>query len=100
MALLNSFAIEKVLFDGPDIGALQSLRESPGFLAFTAVFVLLLLTEQVFIMIALCLLSIGVAITGFFPTLYGFYATTVLMSIGFHYYETALFNRQSICVEQ
>lgn len=88
MALLNNFAIEKVLFDGADIGALQSLREIPGFLAFTVIFVLLLLTEQTFIMIALCLLSVGVAATGFFPTLYGFYATTVLMSIGFHYYET------------
>lgn len=88
MVLLNNFAIEKVLFNGADIGVLQSLREVPGFLAFTAVFVLLVLSEQTFILIALCLLSIGVAATGLFPTLYGFYATTVLMSIGFHYYET------------
>ena len=31
----------------------------------------------------------GVAVTGFFPTAFGFYATTVLKSLGFHYYETA-----------
>ncbi|MBE0360984.1 MULTISPECIES: MFS transporter [Pseudoalteromonas] len=88
MALLNNFAIEVANFTGANMGMLQSLREIPGFLAFTAVFVLLVLKEQTFALISLCLLSIGVAITGFFPTIYGLYATTVLMSIGFHYFET------------
>lgn len=88
MAMLNNFVIEQAAFTGAEIGMLQSLREIPGFLAFTAVFVLLVFTEQVFALIALCLLSIGVAITGLFPSIYGLYATTVLMSIGFHYYET------------
>ncbi len=88
MAMLNNFAIEKAQFTGAEIGMLQSLREIPGFLAFTAVFVLLVLTEQVFAIVALCCLSIGVALTGFFPSIYGLYATTVLMSVGYHYYET------------
>ncbi len=88
MAMLNNFAIEKAAFTGAEIGTLQSLREIPGFLAFTAVFVLLVLTEQVFALVSLCVLSIGVALTGIFPSIYGLYATTVLMSIGFHYYET------------
>jgi len=88
MAMLNNFVIEQAAFTGAEIGMLQSLREIPGFLAFTAVFVLLVFTEQVFALISLCVLSIGVAITGLFPSIYGLYATTVLMSIGFHYYET------------
>lgn len=88
MAMLNNFVIEQAAFTGAEIGMLQSLREVPGFLAFTAVFVLLVFTEQVFALISLCLLSIGVALTGIFPSIYGLYATTVLMSIGFHYYET------------
>jgi len=87
-ALLNNFAIENAAFTGAEIGTLQSIREIPGLLAFTAAFVLLILKEQVFAIIALSLLSIGVAITGFFPSIYGLYATTVLMSVGFHYYET------------
>jgi len=87
-ALLNNFAIEQVNFGGAQIGLLQSLREIPGFLAFTAIFLLLAMTEQTLILLALCLLSIGVAITGLFPFEYGLYATTVLMSIGFHYFET------------
>ena len=88
MAMLNNFVIEQAAFTGAEIGMLQSLREIPGFLAFTAIFVLLVFTEQVFALISLCLLSIVVAATGLFPSIYGLYATTVLMSIGFHYYET------------
>lgn len=88
MAMLNNFAIEHAAFTGAEIGMLQSLREIPGFLAFTAVFVLLVLKEQTLALVSLCILSIGVAITGLFPSVYGLYATTVLMSIGFHYYET------------
>ena len=88
LALLNNFAIEKAAFTGAEIGMLQSLREIPGFLAFTAVFLLLVMTEQTLALISLCLMSIGVALTGFFPFEIGLYATTVLMSIGFHYFET------------
>ena len=88
VALLNNFTVEEANFTGAEIGMLQSLREIPGFLAFTAVFILLVLKEQTFALISLCLLSIGVAITGLFPFEIGLYATTVLMSIGFHYFET------------
>lgn len=88
MALLNNFTIEIANFTGAEIGMLQSLREVPGFLAFTAIFLLLVIKEQTFALMSLCLLTIGVAVTGFFPSEYGLYATTVLMSIGFHYYET------------
>lgn len=88
MAMLNNFVVEQAAFTGAEIGMLQSIREVPGFLAFTAVFVLLVFTEQTFALVSLCLLSIGVALTGLFPSIYGLYATTVLMSIGFHYYET------------
>ena len=88
MALLNNFVIEKANFDGADIGLLQSVREIPGFLAFTAVFVLLFIREQKFMLVSLAMLTLGTAITGFFPSLVGLLLTTVLMSIGFHYFET------------
>ncbi len=88
LALLNNFAIEAAAFSGREIGILQSLREIPGFLAFTAVFILLILREQVFVLLAVIVLGIGVAITGLLPSEYGLYFTTVLMSIGFHYYYT------------
>ncbi|GDY27977.1 MULTISPECIES: MFS transporter [unclassified Agarivorans] len=88
MVLLNNFAIEVAQFTGREIGILQSLREIPGFLAFTAIFVLLVLKEQTFALISLLVLAIGITLTGFFPSVYGLYFTTVLMSVGFHYFET------------
>lgn len=88
MTLLNNFTVEVAGFTGTEIGILQSLREIPGFLAFTAVFVLLVLREQVFAVLSLALLGLGVAITGLFPTTYGLYFTTIIMSVGFHYFET------------
>jgi hypothetical protein len=51
-ALLNNFVIDKAQFTGAEIGLLQSIREVPGFLAFTAVFILLVLREQVFALIS------------------------------------------------
>lgn len=87
-ALLNNFAIERAAFTGREMGILQSLREVPGFLAFGVVFVLLLIREQSLALLALLLLGLGTALTGFFPSVFGLYCTTVLMSLGFHYYET------------
>ncbi|MCL1125883.1 MFS transporter [Shewanella surugensis] len=87
-ALLNNFSVEHASFTGTEIGMLQTLREIPGFLAFGAVFLLLLLKEQYVAVLSLAILSIGVGLTGFFPTSYGLYATTIIMSIGFHYFET------------
>jgi len=87
-ALLNNFTIEQANFTGVEIGILQSLREIPGFLAFAVVFVLVLMREQTLAIASLMLLGIGTALTGFFPSTIGLYATTVLMSTGFHYYET------------
>ena len=87
-ALLNNFAIEGAAFTGKEIGILQSIREIPGFLAFTAVFMYFVWREQTFAVISLALCGLGTAITGFFPTAMGFYITTFIMSVGFHYFET------------
>jgi len=95
-ALLNNFVVERAAFTGVEIGILQSLREIPGFIAFTTVFVLLVLKEQTFAVFSLALLGAGVAITGFFPTVYGLYFTTVMMSLGFHYFETV---KQSLALQ-
>ena len=58
-ALLNNFVIERAAFTGAEIGILQSLREIPGFLAFTAVFVLLIIREQRFALASLLVMSAG-----------------------------------------
>jgi TM2 domain-containing membrane protein YozV len=86
--LLNNFVIEKAAFTGREIGILQSVREIPGLLALTAVLVLLIIREQTFAVLSILLLGAGVALTGFLPTEYGLYFTTLLMSTGFHYFYT------------
>jgi hypothetical protein len=95
-ALINNFSVERAAFTGAEIGTLQSLREVPGFLAFTAVFLLLFVKEQRFALLSLALLGIGTAVTGYFPTVVGLYITTVLMSIGYHYNETV---QQSLALQ-
>jgi predicted MFS family arabinose efflux permease len=96
MALINNFAVERAAFTGVEWGMLQSLREIPGFLAFGVVLVLLLMREQRLALISLLFLGIGTALTGLFPFVVGLYATTVLMSMGFHYFETV---RQSLALQ-
>jgi predicted MFS family arabinose efflux permease len=87
-ALLYNFTVEQASFQWFETGLTQSVREIPGFLAFTAIFWLILVREQVLAYVALLFLGLGVALTGQFPTLTGVLVTTFIMSIGFHYFES------------
>lgn len=86
--LLNNFAVEVAHLDGHHIGIVQAVREIPGFLALFAVWMMLLVREHTLSAISILVLGMGVAVTGFFPTFPGIAATTMVMSFGFHYYET------------
>ena len=86
--LFNNFAVETVHLDGLQVGLTQSIREIPGFLALTAIYVMLVIKEHRLASLSIILLGIGVALTGFFPSFSGVALTTLLMSFGFHYYET------------
>lgn len=88
MVLLNNFVVERAAFTGKEIGILQSLREIPGFLAFTVIYLLLFIKEQRLALLSLGVTCFGVMITGFYPTALGLYITTIIMSAGFHYFET------------
>ena len=88
LSLLNNFVIDKASFTGSEIGVLQSLREIPGFLAFTVIFVLYIIKAQKLAYLSMITLGIGVLITGYFPSIIGLYITTIIMSTGFHYLET------------
>ena len=86
--LFNNFAVEWAHLDGNHIGVIQSVREIPGFLALLAVWAMLLIKEHHLSALSIMVLGIGVAVTGFFPSFAGLAATTLLLSFGFHYYET------------
>jgi hypothetical protein len=88
VALLNNFVIEVSNFSGVEIGWLQSVREIPGFLAVCVIFILFFVREQSLAYISLTLLALATAVTALFPTFQGLIITTLIGSIGFHYYET------------
>jgi len=86
--LFTNFAVERAGFGGFEIGVTQSLREVPGFLSLLVVYVLMVLPEHRVVALAIMALGAGLGLTGLFPTFWGIVATSLLMSFGFHYYET------------
>lgn len=86
--LLNNFAVDVAGLDGTEIGLIQSVREIPGFLALTVVYVLLVIKEHRLASLSIIILGIGVSLAGFMPSFFGIMFTTLIMSFGFHYYET------------
>ena len=86
--LFNNFAVEVAGLEGNHVGMIQSFREIPGFLALLAVFILLVIKEHKLSALSIAVLGFGVTITGIFPSYPGLLLTTLIMSFGFHYYET------------
>jgi hypothetical protein len=86
--LFNNFAVEIANLEGYHIGMIQSFREIPGFLALLAVYLLKVLKEHHLSALSIIILGMGVMVTGFFPSYHGLLITTMIMSFGFHYYET------------
>ncbi|MDC1106444.1 MFS transporter [Prolixibacteraceae bacterium] len=86
--LFNNFAVDLVQLDSIQIGAIQSFREIPGFLSLLVVYLLLIFKEHKLASLAAILTGIGIMLTGVFDSFWGLAMTTVIMSTGFHYYET------------
>jgi hypothetical protein len=88
LTLFNNFAVEVAGLEGIHIGVIQSVREIPGFLALLAIFVMLFIKEHRLSALSTLVLGVGLAATGLFPSFIGLLITTLIMSFGFHYYET------------
>ncbi|WP_163711572.1 MFS transporter [Mangrovibacterium lignilyticum] len=86
--LFNNFAVDVVGVNSVQIGMIQSVREIPGFLTFFVVYLLLIFAEHRFASFSVILLGIGVFLTGLFPSFRGLLFTIVVMSVGFHFFET------------
>lgn len=94
--LMNNFAVVELGFTGQEIGIQQSIREIPGLLAVSIIVALWFFKEQPLAYISLLILAGGIAVTGVFASEWGFYITTLIMSVGFHYFETL---RQSLSLQ-
>ncbi|OBQ50235.1 MFS transporter [Halodesulfovibrio spirochaetisodalis] len=86
--LYNNFAVDIVGLTGQQIGIIQSVREIPGFLALLVIYLLLFIAEHRLAALSIAILGLGVGLTGSMPTYHGMIITTLIMSFGFHYYET------------
>jgi predicted MFS family arabinose efflux permease len=86
--LFDNFSVHVIGLDGDHIGLIQSIREIPGFLSLLVVYVLLVMREHRLSALSVLLLGIGVGLTGMLPSFTGILCTTMLMSFGFHYFET------------
>jgi len=96
LTLFNNFAVEIGGLQGKHIGMIQSIREIPGFLTFLVIFVILLIKEHHLSALSILFLGAGFAATGYFPSFSGLLVTTLVMSFGFHYFETT---RQSLVLQ-
>ena len=86
--LISNFAVDRAGYTGFENGLTQSVREIPGFLSLLVVYLLLIVREHRLAALSVLLLGAGVAATGFLPSLGGILLTTLIMSFGFHYYQT------------
>ncbi|OGU07381.1 MAG: hypothetical protein A2075_13645 [Geobacteraceae bacterium GWC2_58_44] len=86
--LFNNFAAEMVQLNGSQVGMIQSIREIPGLLTLLLVFVLLLVREHKLAALSVALLGLGTGITALIPSYGWLIFTTVVMSFGFHYFES------------
>ncbi len=88
MTLFNNFAVEEIGLTGRQVGIIQSVREIPGLLTLFAIFVMMIIREHRLSALSVFFLGAGLAVTGLFPSYTGLMMTTLVMSFGFHYYET------------
>ncbi|MCF8108805.1 MAG: MFS transporter [Desulfohalobiaceae bacterium] len=86
--LFNNFAVEKAFIGGHEVGVIQGIREVPGFLALLVIYLLFVFKEHTLAALSVLVMGLGVGLTGFFPWFSGIVITTLLMSFGFHYFET------------
>ncbi|WP_321531031.1 MFS transporter [uncultured Desulfuromonas sp.] len=88
MILFNNFAVDVAGLNGQQVGVIGSVREIPGLLALLVVYVLLLISEHRLAALSVVVIGLGSVVTGFLPSYGGLIFSTLVISFGFHYYET------------
>ena len=88
-SLFNNFAVDELGVRANQIGLIQSVREVPGLLGFTVGLLAVMMTEMRIAGLSIIVLGVGIALTGRATGLPSLLASTVLMSVGFHYFMPA-----------
>ncbi len=85
-SLFNNFAVGELGVDADQIGLIQSIREVPGLLGFTVGLLAMALPEMRIVGLSVALTGVGIAMTGGAAGLPTLLVSTLVMSVGFHYY--------------
>ena len=84
-SLFNNFAVQELGVRADQMGLIQSVREVPGLLGFSVGLLALLLAEMRIAGLSVVLMGVGIALTGMAASLPGLVASTLVMSVGFHF---------------
>jgi hypothetical protein len=88
-ALFNNFAVEDMQVDALGVGIIQGLREIPGLLGILSAVLALYFAEVRLTGFMVVLLGLGLVWTAYVGNMVSFVLATVLMSTGFHYFQTS-----------
>jgi predicted MFS family arabinose efflux permease len=85
-SLFNNFAVQELGVRADQMGLVQSIREIPGLLGFTVGLLALLLTEIRIAGLSIVLMGLGIVLTGASSSMPTLVASTLVMSVGFHFF--------------
>lgn len=89
-SLYTNFAVDVVGVTGQQTGIVHALRELTGLMSVGVIFCLLFVSEHRLLALAALCCGTGTFLTGFFPSFPGLIITAMIMSLGFHYYESTV----------
>jgi hypothetical protein len=89
-SLYTNYAVEIVGVTGEQTGIVHGLRELPGLLSVGIILCLYFVSEHKLVSLSVICLGAGVLLTGIFQSFSGLIATAMIMSFGFHYYESTV----------
>lgn len=85
-AMLNNFAVEEIGIGPTSMGWLQAVRELPGLMGFLLGFLVLLFSETKIMALCTIMMGAGVFLTGQANSAQYLFASTLVMSLGFHFF--------------
>ncbi len=85
-AMFNNFAVEELGVGPGSIGWIQAVREIPGLMGFLLGFLALFLSEIRILALSIVLMGAGVFLTGQATTVPFLLISSLVMSVGFHFF--------------
>jgi MFS family permease len=85
-AVFNNFAVEEIGVGADQIGIIQAVRELPGLLGFLLGFLAIWFSEMRVLGLSILLMGVGMVLTGFTNSVSSLMLSTIIMSVGFHFF--------------